>query len=83
MFIIFALGKASWGRLMWAKGYEFVCYTLPNFLTKILYQFQIMLAKQMLIMKKAHITLKKNFRRSWQKQNRTKLKKKKSFRIFF
>lgn len=45
MFIIFALGKASWGRLMWAKGYEFVCYTLPNFLTKILYQFQIMLAK--------------------------------------
>lgn len=28
-------------------------------------------------MKKAHITLKKNFRRSWQKQNRTKLKKKK------
>lgn len=30
---------------MWAKEYEFVCYILPNFLTKILYQFQIMLAK--------------------------------------
>lgn len=56
---------------MYVKGHEFVQYTSPNFLTKILYQFKITLAKQTLIKKKAHVILKKKTFRD-QAKNRAK-----------
>lgn len=55
---------------MWVRGHVFVCYTLLSLLTKILYCIRIMVAKQTLILKKAHMILKKHLQTSSKKQDK-------------